>query len=315
MKTNISAMGLAYAVNKDGATCRIVGMGTFVERALILPEKLDGYRVNSIAAGAFRGCSELESVEIGEGLVSIGSESFCGCSGLTRVKIADSVREIGWGAFLDCIALTDISLGNGLEEIGGCAFFGCGACAEIPPSTSHIGEQSFCGTSGITVAEENPHFASADGHLYTKDMKILLQYATGKQVPCFTVPDSVEEIGCFAFGGAVRLSAVRFGKNVKTVGSNAFHACTALWAVNLPDSVREIGDSAFYGCASLSAVSIGKETKRIGRGAFGNCPKLDAIRRRGKMPLWEKVIFGKKENPNAPFREIRCGKLKFKFLF
>ena len=315
MKTKISAMGLAYTVNKDGSTCRIVGIGSFDGKELTVPETLDGYKVKSIANEAFRECAALVSAEIGDGVESIGAEAFACCTALCRVKIADSVKNIGWGAFLDCVSLSDLSLGNGVTEIGACAFFGCGAQIRIPASAAVIGEQAFCGAVCIAVSEENARYVSADGNLYTKDMKTLLQYATGKKETSFTIPDSVTEIGCFAFGGAVHLSAVRFGKNVRSIGSNAFHACTALWAAVLPDGLQQIGESAFCGCTSLSAVSVGKTAPKIGWGAFANCPNLCAVKHRGKHPIWKKILLGKKQRADASFRELSLGGLKFKFRF
>ena len=314
MKTNISSTGIAYTVNKDRATCQIVGIGDFDGKELTVPEELDGYKVKSIAKEAFRGCASLVSAEICGGIESIGAEAFAGCEGLMRVKISDTVSEIGWGAFLDCASLEDISIGNGVTEIGAKAFCGCRGRANIPAKTVLIGEQAFCGFSDIRVDPDNKHYTSLDGCLYTKSGKTLLQYATGKETPSFTVPDTVTAIGSFAFSGAVRLSAVRFGEKLKTVGSNAFNGCTALWAANLPNSVETIEDSAFFGCTSLSAVSVAKDTD-IGRGAFGNCPKLPCIRRRGKRPLWKKLLLGKIQKPDSSVCECKGEHWSIKFWF
>ena len=315
MKTKISAMGLAYAVNKDQVTCRITGIGVYEKEHLLIPDSLDGYPVTSIAKEAFLDRAELISAEIADGVTVIGAEAFRGCSRLACVKIADTVTEIGWGAFLDCASLSSLSLGRGVQEIAACAFRGCPAKMEIPAGVTSIGEQAFLGTSEIAVSEKNPRFVSVDGNLYTSDGKTLLQYAVGKQDPVFRIPDAVTEIGSFAFGGAERLSAVRFGRSVKSIGSNAFHGCTSLWAAVLPDGARSIGDSAFYGCTSLSVVSVDNGMQRIGRGAFDQCPKLSRIHRRGKKPIWQKVLFGKKRGASFPLCEIQCKNLKIKFLF
>ena len=314
MKTKISATGLAYSVNKDQSTCRIVGIGSFVGKKLTIPETLEGYKVKSISNEAFCECTELEYVEIENGPESIGAEVFAGCTSLARVKIADSVKNIGWGAFLNCASLSEISLGNGVSEIAAKAFCGCKGRVDIPAKTAFIGEQAFSGLSEITVAQENIDFCAVDGNLYTKDGKTLLQYATGKQELTFTIPDFVTKIGNFAFSGALRLSGVRFGGNVQIVGSNAFNGCSLLWAAVLPDSVKMIEDSAFYGCSSLCAVSVGKNTD-IGRGAFGQCPNLNRIRRRGKNPLWKKILIGKKQRSDSPLREFKGKNWSIKFWF
>lgn len=312
MKKKISATGLSYAVNKGGLSCRIVGLGTYDQKELYIPDTIDGYRVESIANEAFFDCAELVSAEIAEGVTYIGSEAFCGCSALARVRIPDSVTEIGWGAFLGCFSLSDISLGQGVEEIRASAFCGCKGRVEIPAKTAVIGEQAFAGLSEIAVSEENPFFMSADGNLYTKDGATILQYATGKDELIFHLPEEVSTIGNFAFADAKRLSAIHFGENVKIVGSNAFNGCTLLWAVVFPEGLLSIGDSAFCGCDSLCAVAVGKNTD-IGRGAFNDCPKLYRIHRKGKIPFWKKVLCGKKYRADAPFTEIKCKNWSFKF--
>ena len=314
MKKKISEVGLSYAVNKGGKTCRIVGLGTYDQKELFIPDMLDGYRVESIANEAFRDCAELVSAEIADGVIYIGAEAFCGCSALACVKIPDSVTEIGWGAFLGCSSLSDISLGNGVKEIGASAFFGCTGRAEIPAKTAFIGEQAFAGFQEIAVSEKNPFFTSQDGNLYNKNGTALLQYATGKDERAFHLPENVKSIGSFAFAGAKRLSAIRFGNNLKTVGSNAFNGCSLLWAAVFPESLQSLGDSAFYGCDSLCAVSVGKKTD-IGRGAFDDCPKLHRVHRKGKMPLWKKVLYGKRHKKDSPYREFKCKNWLFQFRF
>ncbi len=315
MKTKISAMGFSYAVNKDGATCRIVGIGTFGGTALRVPAALDGYRVVSIAQEAFRGCAGFTSVEIENGVTFIGAEAFAECVELTRVTIPDSVKEIGWGAFLDCASLSDISLGKGVTEIAAQAFCGCSGRAAIPAATVVVGEQAFRGFSEITVSQENRHYASVEGNLYTKDGKTLLQYATGKEETAFHMPDGVRAIGNFAFSGATRLAAVRFGEDLKIIGSNAFNGCTSLWAAILPDGLQTVEESAFYGCTALAAVSVAKGGPKIGLGAFRNCPKLSRIRHRDKSPLWKKLLLGKKRQPDSASREFKGKNWAFKIWF
>ena len=58
--------------------------------------KHDGYmyRVTRINDGAFRGCSDLTSVEISNSVTSIGHDAFSLCSGLTSVVIPNSVTKI-----------------------------------------------------------------------------------------------------------------------------------------------------------------------------------------------------------------------------
>ena len=69
------------------------------------------YSVTSIGDYAFRGCSGLTSVTIGNRVTSIGEEAFYGCTGLTSVTIPNSVTSIGSGAFSGCSSLTSVYRG------------------------------------------------------------------------------------------------------------------------------------------------------------------------------------------------------------
>ena len=74
---------------------------------VVIPEEVtymnETRRVTSIGVLAFRDCSGLTSVTIGNNVTSIGDYAFDRCSGLTSVTIPNSVTSIGDFAFLYCI--------------------------------------------------------------------------------------------------------------------------------------------------------------------------------------------------------------------
>ena len=87
--------------------------------------------VTSIGSGAFRDCTGLMSVTIGNGVISIGSGAFDGCTGLTSVTIGNSVTSIGSYAFRGCTRLTSITIPASVTSIGFYAFRGCERLYEV----------------------------------------------------------------------------------------------------------------------------------------------------------------------------------------
>merc|ERR1711934_628641 len=84
-----------------------------------------------------------------------------------------------------------------------------------------------------------------------------------------TIPDYVETIpeGREAFEGCEKLTSVKIGTNVKTIGCRAFQF-SGLTTVTIPDAVEIITSFAFSACTSLATVKIGTSVKEIGWNAF-----------------------------------------------
>ena len=92
-----------------------------------------------------------------------------------------------------------------------------------------------------------------------------------------TIPDSVTEIGGYAFYGCAGLTSVTIPAGVTMIGNYAFYNCTGLTSVTIPESVREIGEWAFSGCTGLIEVMISKGVRKIGEWAFSGCTGLTSV--------------------------------------
>ena len=71
-----------------------------------------------------------------------------------------------------------------------------------------------------------------------------------------TIPDSVTEIGNYAFSGCGNLTSVTIGSNVTSIGSWAFNGCSSLTSVVIPDGVTTIEYYVFYNCSNLTNVTF-----------------------------------------------------------
>ena len=92
-----------------------------------------------------------------------------------------------------------------------------------------------------------------------------------------TIPDTVTNIGDYAFFGCTNLAGVTIPGSVTGIGQFAFYGCSNLAVVTIPDSVTSIGEAAFYGCASLINIIIPGSVAGMGVQAFGQCVKLAVV--------------------------------------
>jgi len=187
----------------------------------------------------------------------IAPSAFAGCKSIKSIVIPDSVESIGDSAFSGCENLESVTFGSSLSGIGAEVFADCKSL------------KSFSANS--------EYYASVDGNLYTKDGKTLVQYAIGKADTSFTIPNTVETVGAYAFYTCDVLESIKMSNSVKYVNGFAFMDCENLSEVTFSSLIRVIGESAFSSCDSLASISIPSNIRSIGYRAFSNCESLKSI--------------------------------------
>ena len=104
-----------------GTSVTITDCDVLVSGVMVIPDTIDEVPVTSIEEDAFRFCSQLTGVTIGNNVTSIGKRAFEACTSLTSLTIGASVTSIGKWAFSRCLSLENVeflpmtkpSLGNG----------------------------------------------------------------------------------------------------------------------------------------------------------------------------------------------------------
>lgn len=194
---------------------------------------------------------QISNIVIEEGITHIGDQAFYRInSGLSYVYIADSVTSIGSlafsGGFMDASEWS-VELSENVTEIGFCAF---------------------TGPVKVSVSDDNPNYSSDDaGCLYDKDQTKLL-HVPSTLVGKFTVPDTVETIGQYAFR-CCSLSEIELPDSVKTIEYNAFSICRALTEIEIPASVETLGGYAFEGCSSLAGIWVDEDNPNYASDSCG----------------------------------------------
>jgi len=222
--------------------------------------------------------TQIEEVDfLDEGMVTtatIDDNAFRACSKLLIVRLGEKISSIGNDSFYNCPMLVTLSFGSNLESVGDRAFYGCNSLSTelvIPVKMTYIGVNAFRGTSvrSLTFVEGSRLTTISESAF--QDCRSLRQ--------AIQFPDSLTSIGNNAFNNSV-VRGISF--NVATsklagIGDGAFQSCSSLGGtLDLPVNVTSVGNNAFNGC-NFSSVNLGSKIQNLGQYAFANNGSLSQI--------------------------------------
>lgn len=119
---------------------------------------------------------------------------------------------------------------------------------------------------GIYVNNENNHYYSEDGVLFSKDGTILVWYPCRSEYTDYIVPYGVKEIApyaFFAFDGS-NLTSVDFPDTLSIIGDCAFDGkYIHVSEINIPEGVSKVGYNAFTGCDDLQYILFPSSLREV----------------------------------------------------
>ena len=265
--------------------------------------------LKTIGKGTF-GYSGLQSVAITELVEKIDGNAFYNCESLTSVIFkGGAVSLIETQAFAECVMLEDLELPQGLVNIGNYAFLNTKIkTVYIPTTLSKIGVGAFGGCTEINefiVSQDNPVFKTNDDGLLLDAGGKLVAYPWGKKtldltgvevisegqfvgttVTDLVIPNTVREIGFYAFAYSKHLKTVTFeeGSKLTSIGQFSFQYTPALETVDLTNatSLTAIEDRAFERSGLMSIV-LPETVKSIGISSFSYCDRLTSVIIKGEV--------------------------------
>ena len=220
---------------------------------------------------AFKGCSNLKELKIGEGITEIKKSAFFGCSALENVVIPESVTAIGLFAFEECEGLRTVNIMADIETIAAATFRRCFALEyiDLPQNLKTIDDYAFnwCENLKEINIPEGVTTIGIRAFNYCKGLKQVV------------VPNSVTSIGESAFASCYGLASVKLPENsaYDTVSAGLFFDCVGLEAIVFPENVKYINAGALRFCRNLTSVRIPENVLTLGAFAFAGCWKLKIV--------------------------------------
>ncbi len=246
-----------------------------------VPAAIRGFQVTSIGEGAFRGRTNMQSVEIPDSVISIGKNAFYQCENLQFVKLSENLVEIGNSAFSNCHNLSNVIFPESLISIGNFAFWGTSLTeTELPKNLVSIGEHAFSGTkmTYIEIPESVTLIGSnAFANTSLKTVKLpngLTEISDGtffdSSLTSIEIPLNVSVIGNAAFKGCKNLTSITIPKNVKEILPDAFEECSNLTTVVIEEGITSIPEPIFNNCTSLTTVVVNNSVEQLSSDEFFN---------------------------------------------
>ena len=178
-----------------------------------------------------------------------------------------------------------------------------------PTRNSSSSKRAFEILSKVTKeGDSTPYTVTAIGKNAFANVESNTAYDVNDILTGITIPDTITEIGEYAFWGCQGLTKIQIPASVKTIGNYAFYNCTNLQKIVFPEGVTQIGvsvvgyntkytsfltevvvpstidnsgnnsgmDTSFSG-ASLTTVTLTSGLEIIDSRAFKNCKNLKQI--------------------------------------
>lgn len=270
-----------------------------ISGTLTIPES-----VTTIEDYAFRFLTKVDRIVIGSNVTTIGMEAFFQA---TMYQTTGNVPKLyfhgpqptsigtsafGFGQSTAKVTADVYSPGNWASAIlnnyknANTTFNYGDSINEWDFTIDQYGDATITGYTGSSTELDIPSIIGAD-----RPVRYIGEQAfRGGNYTKVIIPDTVWQIGDYAFLLCSNLTEVVFNDGLEYIGVGAFSS-TGIREVILPDTMLWIDNEGFNGCHDLTDIDMGSQITRIGAAAFGGCSSLVNVSMGNSMNLIENYAF------------------------
>ena len=177
-----------------------------------------------------------------------------------RYDIPAGTVAVERGAFGYNELLTHLTVPEGITQLPESTVWGLPALKEIVlPASLAVINSGMLPSGGalerITMADDNPHYQSVDGVLFTKDGKTLVAFPSGRGGH-YDIPPGTAAIMDYAFSINTSLESLVVPEGVTEISNGMFSQMDGLKRLFLPASLRSIGSAALPGHGELEQITV-----------------------------------------------------------
>lgn len=218
--------GIYYEADDNLEHFYVSGHGGINGNATV-PEKYSGRNVVGILPDAFLGNDSLTSLLLPDSITYIGEHAFKSCTNLQKINIPEGVKSLEFDAFGGCESLTEMkNVPINMDDCFG-YFFGAESYEDsgnsVPASLTSVYVRN-----GSVLPDHVFENCENIRYIFVNDADSIGDYAFAgcKALLSFTIPENVKKIGDFAFSGCIGLTSVTIPDSVTSVGNMIFDKCS-----------------------------------------------------------------------------------------
>jgi hypothetical protein len=245
--------------------------------------------VTTIGEYAFYGCNNIQNLDLPATVTTIDKYAFYGCNNIQNLDLPATVTRIGKYAFYGCTNLETLTIGENVTSIGSYAFWNCPALATVHFNATycHTMKSEGCDEYGCSVFNSDgtcDEYVSPVVTLTIGENVTIIPDCAFKKCSNITgsliLPNSVTSIGDYAFSGCSGFTgSLTIPNSMTSIETGAFHGCSGFTGrLVIPNSVTSIGGLAFSGCSGFTcSLILPNSVTSIWSSAFEGCSGFTAL--------------------------------------